>query len=503
MTIQNLPGTEMLYTAAQTRELDRCAIEDYGIPGIVLMARAAAATFDALLGVWPDTGCVHVLCGTGNNGGDGYLVADLAHKRGMAVCVYQLGDVGKIKGDALRAKEQALANGVAVKAFNPGDFKVADGDLVVDAMLGTGLGGDVRGPYAQAIATVNASGLPVLAVDIPSGLCSDTGRVLGAAICAAVTVTFIGLKRGLFTGEAPDYTGAIHFTDLAVPVEVYQQAPCACAKLELEPLLARLPPRPAASHKGSYGSVLIVGGDEGMAGAVAMAAEAALRCGVGLVRVATHVEHVPAIVARTPEAMAHGVRNGAELIPLIAQSDVLVVGPGLGQSPWSEQLLHAALASGKAVVLDADALNLLSAGRAALSARDNCLLTPHPGEAARLLGCTTAQIQADRFAAAQQLQKMVGGVVVLKGNGSLIAGAGQLLLSDYGNPGMASGGMGDVLSGVLGALLAQASAHHMTALECAALGVCLHGAAADRAARDGQRGLCATDLMPHLRELLA
>jgi hydroxyethylthiazole kinase-like uncharacterized protein yjeF len=342
-------------------------------------------------------------------------------------------------------------------------------------------------------------------VDIPSGLCSDTGRVLGRAVRADVTVSFIGLKRGMFTLDAPDYTGAIHFTDLQVPTEVYSQVASSCARLELEALLARLPQRPASSHKGSYGSVLVVGGDKGMAGAVAMAAEAALRCGAGLVRVATRVEHVPALVTRTPEVMAHGVATIADIIPLIESSDVLVVGPGLGQSPWSEQMLAAALACGKPMVLDADGLNLLMRNdetREKAGVRDNWVLTPHPGEAARLLGLSSGAIQADRFAAAQQLQQRFGGVVLLKGNGSLIAGDDQLLLSDYGNPGMASGGMGDVLSGVLGALLAQLDAHAMTALDCVALGVCLHGAAADIAAQDGQRGLCATDLIPAMRELL-
>jgi len=505
--LQNLPGSEPLYTAAQTRELDRCAIEDFGVPGIILMSRAAAASFDCLLGVWPEPQCIHVLCGTGNNGGDGYLIADLAHKRGIAVCVYQLGDADKIGGDALIAREQAIANGVPVKRFDTGFLEgLGDGSgVVVDAMLGTGLGGDVREPYLAAINAVNDSGLPVLAVDIPSGLCSDTGRVLGRAICADVTVSFIGLKRGMFTLDAPDYTGAIHFTDLQVPAEVYSEIACNCARLELEPLLDRLPQRPAASHKGSYGSVLIIGGDRGMAGAVAMAAEAALRCGAGLVRVATHMEHVPALVARTPEVMAHGVDSGQELAPLIAASGVLVVGPGLGQTPWSEQMLQAAIASGKPMVLDADALNLLA--RREIEKRENWVLTPHPGEAARLLGMdggvSTAEIQQDRFAAAQQLQQCYGGIVVLKGNGTLIASKDQVLLADYGNPGMASGGMGDVLSGVLGALLGQNCAHGLSALESTALAVCLHGAAADLAAQEGQRGLCATDLIPKMRELLA
>ncbi|HEY6130414.1 MAG TPA: NAD(P)H-hydrate dehydratase, partial [Halioglobus sp.] len=329
--------------------------------------------------------------------------------------------------------------------------------------------------------------------------CSDTGRVLGTAVQADLTVTFIGLKRGLFTFQAPDYTGAVEFSDLAVPPEVYADVSCQCARLALEPLLDNLPPRPASAHKGLYGTVLVVGGDYGFAGAAAMAAEAALRCGAGLIQVATRPEHVAALVARTPEVMPRGVRSGDEFAPMLESADVLVVGPGLGQSLWSMQLLQLALAAGKPLVLDADALNLVATGILAdPGPGGDRVLTPHPGEAARLLGCSIAEVQADRFAAVSALQQRYGGVVILKGNGSLIAGDGSLLLSDYGNPGMASGGMGDVLSGVLGALLAQ----HLPTLEAAALGVCLHGAAADIAAREGQRGLAATDLIPHLRALL-
>jgi ADP-dependent NAD(P)H-hydrate dehydratase / NAD(P)H-hydrate epimerase len=496
-TVADTLGTERLYTAAQTRELDRCAIQDCKIPGITLMSRAANAAYKCMLETWPDPVCVQVLCGTGNNGGDGFLIADLAHKRGIPVTVLQVGDPEKIGGDALLARQQALANGVEIRAFADGELLSVG--VVVDALLGTGLGGEVRGVYREAIRVINGSNAPVLAVDIPSGLCSDTGKVLGVAVRADLTVTFIGLKRGLFTLDAADYTGAVQFAGLGVPAEVYQQVACDSYRLELEALLERLSPRPATAHKGFYGTVLVIGGDYGMAGAAAMAAEAALRCGAGLVRVATRPEHVAALVARTPEAMPMGVSSGQELEPLLAAADVLVVGPGLGQSPWSEQLLQVAAASGKAMVLDADGLNMLAVGRViADSRRDNWVLTPHPGEAARLMESSTAEIQADRFAAAAALQQRYGGVAVLKGNGTLVVGDGQLLLSDYGNPGMASGGMGDVLSGVIGSLLAQ----HLPAVEAAALGVCLHSAAADLAAADGERGLLASDLIPQMRALL-
>ena len=485
---------EALYTAEQTRALDRCAIDEHEIPGITLMSRAANAAFDCLINTWPDPELIQVLCGTGNNGGDGFLIADLAHKRGIKTVVLQVGDPQKISGDALLARNQAVANGVYIQPFD-GSAVLALG-VVVDALLGTGLGGEVRDDYREAIEEINAAGAAVLAVDIPSGLCSDTGRVLGLAVHADLTVTFIGLKRGLFTMKAMDQTGELEFADLNVPAQVYQQVPADCHRLELEALLEDQRPRPATGHKGMYGTVLVIGGDYGMAGAAAMAAEAALRCGAGLVKVATRPEHVAALVARTPEVMPLGVESGDELKPLIASADVLVVGPGLGQSSWSEYLLQAAVASGKPMVLDADGLNMLAANKVA--AHPGMIITPHPGEAGRLLSCSSAEVQADRFAAVRALQRHTGAIAVLKGNGSLIASSDQLLLSDYGNPGMASGGMGDVLSGVIGSLLAQG----MDPFEAAALGVCLHGAAGDIAAEEGIRGLLATDLIPWLRELL-
>ncbi|MCL4110177.1 UNVERIFIED_CONTAM: hypothetical protein GTU68_026697 [Idotea baltica] len=471
------------------------------------MGRAAHAAFDFLQDVWPQAGTfigsedrtIHVLCGTGNNGGDGYLLADLAWKRGLKVCVHQLGDTDRIQGDALLARKQAINNGVPNELFSDSSALGGQG-VVVDAMLGTGLDRELRASYKTAIERVNSSGLAVLAIDVPSGLCADTGRVMGAAICADVTVCFIGLKRGLFTLDASDHTGAIHFTDLQLPLELYSQFESNCARLELNALLQELPLRRSGTHKGSYGAVLVVGGDVGMAGAVAMAAEAAVRSGAGLVRVATRLEHVPALTARMPEVMAHGVRTGHDLKSLVEASDVLVVGPGLGESPWSEQLFQVALECNKPMVVDADGLNLLAAKT--LPKRSNWVLTPHPGEAGRLLGINTAAIQADRFAAAAQLQQRFGGIAVLKGSGTLVADKQYILLSDYGNPGMATGGMGDVLSGVLGALLGQTKTHGLTPMESVALGVCLHGAAADIASEDGQRGLAATDLIPHIRALL-
>ena len=490
-------GLECLYTADQVRALDRAAIQDQGIPGITLMGRAAQASFDCLLGLWPRPDSVQILCGTGNNGGDGYLLADIAHKRGIDVTVFQLGDPAKITGDAALALQQSAGNGVAIRSFYSGCL--ANSGVIVDAMLGTGLSGETREPFASAINEVNELDVPVLALDIPSGLCSDSGRILGVAVKADATVTFIGLKRGMVTAGGQDHVGELQFCSLGVPPAVYEAVPTQDHLLDLSSLLEQFPERPALSHKGSYGRVLIIGGGEGMAGAAALAGEAALRCGAGLVAVATRVEHVSALVARTPEMMVSGVRSGLELQPMVDAATVLVIGPGLGTTAWSEQLLQVVLASGKPMVIDADALNLLARDQGLYAgSREDWLLTPHPGEAARLLDVSGAEVQGDRFRAARALQCRYGGVAVLKGNGTLAASSEGVRVSDYGNPGMASGGMGDVLSGVLGALLAQG----LAPVDAASLGVCVHGAAADIAAEEGVRGLTASDLIPLLRTLL-
>lgn len=488
-----------LYRADQVRELDRCAIEEHGIAGIHLMKRAGRAAFAALLERWPDPEQITVLCGAGNNGGDGYVIAALAAQRRLPVTLIHVADPEKLQGDARGAYEFARREGVIMLSLEESlGFK----GIVVDAMLGTGVSGEVREPFRQAIERLNKSGAPVLAVDIPSGLCADTGNELGVAVKADVTVSFIGLKQGLLTGRGPGLTGELLFADLGVPEAVLQTQVASAQRLQLNQLLEQLPDRDGDAHKGKFGHVMVIGGDSGYAGAVAMAGEASARMGAGLTSVATRPEHVAAIIARRPELMVLGVTSGQELETYLERPTVLVLGPGLGRTPWSEQMLQQAVACGLPMVLDADGLNLLAEGRviANTTQRDNWVLTPHPGEAARLLDCSVAEIQRDRFAAARQLQQRFGGTVLLKGAGTVIAAAdGSLSVAYVGNPGMASGGMGDVLSGVLGGLLAQGLEPGLATQ----LAVCLHGTAADLAAEEnGQRGLLATDLLPYLRQLL-
>ncbi|MEE4360293.1 MAG: NAD(P)H-hydrate dehydratase [Pseudomonadales bacterium] len=492
-----LPGVQRLHTAAVTRQLDRRAIEG-GIPGIHLMRRAGAAAFSVLRERWPGAGSLTVLCGRGNNAGDGYVVGGLACARGWQVQLLQLGDAGVLSGDAARARDWALGEGVRITTFEPG-VKL-EGEVIVDALLGTGIEGDVRPEFAAAIEAINTAGVPVLAVDLPSGLCADTGAVLGTAVRASHTVTFIAAKRGLFTGRGPAFAGRVSFAALGVPAAVLQAGdlPVGVGLLRLAEGELVLPPRPADAHKGAFGHVLVVGGDHGYGGAVLLAAEAALRAGAGLVSVATRARHVPALLARRPEVMAHAVDARSELVPLLERATAVVIGPGLGRSPWAEQLLDAVLECGRPLVVDADALTLLA--RDGTAPRADWVLTPHPGEAARLLGTDTAAIAADRFAAARALVHRYGGVSILKGAGSLIAAGDAMDLCPYGNPGMASGGMGDVLAGIIGALVAQGLAPD----RAARLAACLHGAAADLARDEiGMPGLLASDLFRPLARLLA
>ncbi len=488
----DLPRT--LYSAEQVRELDRLAIEEHGIPGSTLMERAGKVAFGVLCTRWPLARHISVLCGMGNNGGDGYVLARHAHEAGREVSVIQVGDASRLHGDARSAADAATASGLITVPYDR--EKLARADVVVDALLGTGLDRDVSGEWAEAINTVNEQAEAVLSIDIPSGLHADSGRVMGCVVRADATITFIGLKRGLFTGQGMEYSGEVLFHDLGVSAEVYRGVGSSAERLDLGCVQALLSRRPRAAHKGRFGHVLVVGGDEGFAGAARMASEAAGRVGAGLVSLATRSAHAGYICAARPEIMSHGTEDPKDLAPLIERASVIAVGPGLGQSPWGMSLFTKVVEHTLPMVLDADALNLLAADPVT---RDHWILTPHPGEAARLLGCSIAEIEADRFTAATEIQRRFGGVAVLKGAGTVITDAnGQCAVCHQGNPGMASGGMGDVLTGCIAGFLAQG----FSAGDAARVGVCLHAAAGDLAAKEGERGLLASDLMPWLRRLV-
>ena len=483
-----------LYTAEQVRELDRLAIEEAGIPGYTLMCRAGEAGWSRLITCWPDARCIVVVCGTGNNGGDGYVVARLARAAGLQVRVAQVGDAGRIRGDALTARTDYTVSGGTVEPFAAAIL--AGADVIVDALLGTGLQRAPEGIWRDAVAAINASGIPVLAIDIPSGLQADSGSVPGAAVRATETVTFIGRKRGLFTGRGPEYTGSTGFADLGVPDTVYSRFSPDC-RLLVRPRLGLLAgPRPRAAHQGNFGHVLVLGGGPGMAGAARLAGEAALRTGAGLVSLATRPEHAAVLAAACPELIAHAVTTPMDLRELLERATIVVAGPGLGRTEWARSLLSVVLESRLPRVLDADALNLLARDPGYC---DHWVLTPHPGEAGRLLQQSTMDIQADRFAAVTGLQQRYGGVVVLKGAGTIVAGNGRgLSVCGRGNPGMAAAGMGDVLSGVIAALIAQG----MSLEDAAVAGVCVHALAGDRAALEGERGMKAGDVIAELRGIM-
>lgn len=484
-----------IYRVAQVRELDRRAIQEQGILGYTLMTRAATAALRKLRARWPRAQRIRVVCGAGNNAGDGYVLARLAKTVGLDVRVGYLCDPADLAGDARTAYAEAHAAGVPIAPFEV--RLCADADVLVDALLGIGLERPVVDEWAKAIAAMNDAAAPILALDIPSGLHGDSGAVLGCAIRADLTVTFIALKLGLFIGQGPDLVGQLSLAPLDIPQALFSDLVPPAGLLDPAGLRAALPAaRARTAHKGQFGHVLVIGGQPGMSGAVRLAAEAALRCGAGLVSVATDPSHAKLLNAGRPELMCHAVATVAELQPLLARATTLVVGPGLGQGPWAEQLLSALWTCQLPMIIDADALNLLAQ---APRQGEHWILTPHPGEAARLLGQSVQDVQANRLAAAAELQTRYGGVVVLKGAGTLIADRLQMRLCAAGNPGMASGGMGDVLSGVIGALCAQG----LALADAAAAAVMLHGLAGDAAAASGgERGMLAADLLPELRRLM-
>lgn len=476
-----------LYRTERIRTVERSA----GTAGLMEKAGLAAATLAKdLLGDAGDT--ILVVAGPGNNGGDALVAARHLKAWWFKVTVVFVGDRDNLPPDAATALDAWLAVDGSLDSSIPS----AKFDLVIDGLFGIGLSKPLQGSFAALVDEINALSLPLLAIDIPSGLCADTGRVLGTAVRASHTVTFLGLKPGLFTLDGPDHAGEVIVTDLGVSAEAYAATPGAL--LDSPPILP--PPRRKNAHKGSYGSVGILGGDTSMVGAALLAARAALLGGAGRVYVGLLDERAPAVDLVQPELMIRPPKALLDLPHLTA----LAVGPGLGRSGRAASDLQRAMHLQAPLLLDADALHLL-AGDATLRDRfrersAGNILTPHPGEASVLLDCSLAEIQADRTASTLKIAQTYNAITVLKGCGSIIATPdGRWFVNHSGNPGMSSAGMGDILCGLITSLIGQG----LTSEQACLLGVYLHGAAADALADEtGTIGIVAGEVALAARTLL-
>ena len=480
--------SDELFEVAQIRKIEAYASEELIQDEPTLMLNAAQAAEEVFFANWPEAQSVAIFCGKGNNGGDGVVLAQLLKKQNIDVTLYAVEPTEKMLGldiPLINLQEEAIyAHHV-------------EADVIIDALLGIGLQGEVSEEYTHLIELINQLEKPVLAIDLPTGIDADSGSLHGIAVKADVTVTFIGLKQGMFTRKGLDYCGKVILSDLNLPAEIYRQVSPTAQLITWKAIRHHLPKRNRDSNKGNFGHVLVIGGDYGMGGAVRMAAEAAYRVGAGLVSVATRPEHATIVSAPRPEIMCHSVEQAEDLDALIAGCSVIVIGPGLGKSDWSKALYGRVLKSKKPKVVDADALNLLAQQP---QRADNWILTPHPGEAGRLLSATSLEVQQDRFKSATELQQCYGGVAVLKGAGTIVKSDDPVPgVCRAGNPGMATGGMGDVLTGVIGGLLAQG----LDVFSAAEVGVFVHATAGDRAAAEqGERGMLASDLLLHLHNIV-
>jgi len=503
-----------LVTAAEMRELDRAAIETRNIPSLRLMENAGKAVVEEMERFFgPLRGkAVTIVAGKGQNGGDGLVTARLLRKRRCQARVVLLASPSALTGDAAtnlnkfqRARGRCLAVETPAQLTSILNPLLQDSDLVVDAIFGTGLNAPVQGLPATAITLMNASRKPIVAIDLPSGLDGDTGAVLGTAITATLTVTLARPKRGLYLGTGPDHAGAIRVADIGIPPDLIAAAKIPVALLEASDIRAWLPLRPRTAHKGTFGHAGIIAGSAGKTGAAAMAAQAALRIGAGLVTVAAPRSVSDVLEAKLLEAMAYPVpeteartlsKQALETLLAFAETKTaLAIGPGIGRHPDTQALIHNLIVSvGKPTVLDADAINAFTGHKEMIGqAHGPLVLTPHPGEMARLLGVTTADVQRDRLGVASRVAREQNVCVVLKGAGTVVAGPdGRLAVNPTGNPGMATGGTGDVLTGIITGLLAQG----VTPWGAACAGVYVHGLAGDLAAAEmGEMGLIAGDVI--------
>ncbi len=493
--MQNLP--DKLYSVDSIVQLEQTAIKQFGIPAYELMKSAGQAVFNILITRYSQHNKILILCGAGNNAGDGYVVARLAKQAGLDVSVVSLIDPESLKNEALLAYN----DWIELSENKTTDISLLnDTDIVIDALLGTGLKRDVTGEWARWIKAVNGSGKPVVSIDIPSGLIADTGAIASVAISADITVSFIGLKQGMFTAQAKDVCGEIIFNDLALPAKVYSGV-ASQAQLLSTIDYSMLPKRKASSHKGRFGHVLIVGGNIGMPGAVILAARSALRTGAGLVTIVTVEQNLDAITSAVPEAMVLTCDKDG-IFPESFDSDVthVAVGMGLGKDDRALNMLKQSVQLNKPMLIDADALNLIAVNE--LSITTPLVITPHPGEAARLLLKATIDVQSNRFEAVKVLHERFehseACTVILKGSGTLIFDGQIIKVCSLGSAAMAAPGMGDVLSGIAVALMAQGFAHN----DAATLAVCLHASAAEYVIGSGTRGLLASDVIEGLSKVL-
>lgn len=479
------------YSAQQSQAMDRFAIEIQKIPGLLLMKRAAYFAYQTLKNHYPEAENILVLGGTGQNGGDGWMLAQYALLEGRQVTAVCLGDEARIHGDARTVLEELKALGAGLNDFQPASLSQAD--LVVDAVFGIGLNQPVSGALVEVFQQVNAAAKPVLALDVPSGLQADTGAILGQAIRAERTCSFITQKPGLYTHLGPETAGKIHYSPLFLSRETYEPFMPVAQNHTLKHWLAQRPAVTASSHKGRQGTVLLLGGNHHMMGAIQLAGLAALTSGAGLVKIVTQPEHLVALTQAQPELMTY---SDEALSTLLEQAKAIGIGPGLGQDDWAQSLMQTILTHEQPKVVDADALNLLATQP---QKRQDWVLTPHPGEAARLLNSTPEAVQQDRFKAISDLQQRYGGVVVLKGNGTLVFDGERMELCTAGNAGMAVGGMGDVLTGAISSFLAQG----MSLFEAACLGVSLHAHSGDALAHQrSQAGVIPSDLALTMSQLM-
>jgi ADP-dependent NAD(P)H-hydrate dehydratase / NAD(P)H-hydrate epimerase len=503
-------------TAAEMHELDRLAIEIYGIPGVVLMENAGAQVARILWQEYADlqTRRVAVLCGRGNNGGDGFVIARYLHNRGVSVRVFIIGEPSDIRGDASVHLNMLQRAGMAPEIVKTPESaravgaRLAEYDLLIDALLGTGLKAEVSGMFQLIIAAMNAAGRTIVAVDIPSGLSADVGTLLGDHVRADLTVTMALPKRGLMLYPAAEHVGRLVVVDIGFPAAVREHAMIHCHTLEGHTLAAQLQTRADDTHKGTYGHVLIVAGGPGKTGAGALASMSALRTGAGLASFALPHSLNAAMEAKLTEVMTIPLPESApgvlgddaakRLIEWLEGKSALVLGPGIGTRPETVRCVHEVLRQVRIpTVLDADGLNALATDpKSTGDMQAPLVLTPHPGELARLRRTTTAAIQANRLTAAQETASAWKAVVVLKGAHTVIAEPeGTLYINLTGNPGMATAGSGDVLSGMIGALLGQGYTPSMAAR----IAVYTHGLAGDLAAAAvGERSLIAGDLIETL-----